>query len=400
MIRKQDGFTMVELMITMVIFVLVIVAASNIFTTMLTQFKQQSRIAESNIEGNVNLEYFRSEIQKAGFGLPWVLNGINYNEAQNDGTTPWVDTLLNDDNGGANSNPPRAVVFEDNIGFNGSDVIAIKATNIAMNEASQNFTSQSNYDEIIDLPVNWAGSGDDLQAGDNIIVIKMIDGKDYVVLQNDGATCYTAFPPAGGFLPVIYSNNTYLIYGISPNGTAPRMPFNRADFYVRKPTTANSLPQRCAAGNPTNNPNNGTGILYKGVVNHTDGNLTEYQLLDCVADMQMYFGLDTNEDGELDTTSNSLAGMDASAIRKRLKEIRVFILAQEGQKDPDYVFNNFTGSPAAPYNNACPGACPTCIHVGDATCLGGDFDLAANITDYQRYRWKVYTMIIQPYNLR
>ena len=74
MIRREEGFTLVELMITMVVFVLVIAAASSIFSSLLNQFKQQSKIIESNIEGVVGLEMMRVDVQQAGFGLPWFVD--------------------------------------------------------------------------------------------------------------------------------------------------------------------------------------------------------------------------------------------------------------------------------------------------------------------------------------
>ena len=47
--RSEAGFTLTELLITMVVFVLAIAAASQMFTDF-NQFKQQSR-TETNIEG-------------------------------------------------------------------------------------------------------------------------------------------------------------------------------------------------------------------------------------------------------------------------------------------------------------------------------------------------------------
>ncbi len=86
MIRREAGFTLIELLITMVIFILVIAAGSQIFTGLLTQFKQQSKIAETNIEGIVGLEILRQDIEHAGYGLPWVIpTGVTYSEASSHG---------------------------------------------------------------------------------------------------------------------------------------------------------------------------------------------------------------------------------------------------------------------------------------------------------------------------
>ena len=71
MVKRQEGFSLIELMITMVVFLLAIAAASNVFTGLLTQFKQQSKIAETNIEGAVGLEILRRDLESAGYGVPW-----------------------------------------------------------------------------------------------------------------------------------------------------------------------------------------------------------------------------------------------------------------------------------------------------------------------------------------
>ncbi len=67
---QSGGFTLVELMITMIIFVLAIAAASQIFVGLLNQFKQHSNIAETNIEGIIGLEMLRADIQQVVLACP------------------------------------------------------------------------------------------------------------------------------------------------------------------------------------------------------------------------------------------------------------------------------------------------------------------------------------------
>ncbi len=108
------------------------------------------------------------------------------------------------------------------------------------------------------------------------------------------------------------------------------MPFNRADYYV---STSVTRPGRCAPG---------TGILMKAVVNQLDGGFSgsSLPLLDCVADMQVVTYLDTDLNGQAETPSTGLsvaAGPGAAqTIRDQLKEVRVYILAHEGQRDTSY----------------------------------------------------------------
>ncbi len=49
-------------------------------------------------------------------------------------------------------------------------------------------------------------------------------------------------------------------------------------------------------------------------------------------------------------------------IRTRSKNVQVYILAHEGQKDTNFTFNNFTGG-------------GTSVIVGRSAALGRDFDL-------------------------
>jgi prepilin-type N-terminal cleavage/methylation domain-containing protein len=118
--KREDGFTLVELLVAMVMFVMVISAASQVFTSLLTQFKQQSKIVETQVEGLLGLEILRYDIEHAGFGLPWRMGGAAYLEAgfPGEGKTSYVDRNFNDgppdncthgsDAAGA-SNPPGAI---------------------------------------------------------------------------------------------------------------------------------------------------------------------------------------------------------------------------------------------------------------------------------------------------
>ena len=104
-------------------------------------------------------------------------------------------------------------------------------------------------------------------------------------------------------------------------------------------------------------------------------------LLDCVADMQVIFRRDLDGDGVPENWTEDISASLAPAIRTQVKEVRVFILAHEGQRDPDYQH---------------PESSP---HVGDPG-YGRDLNLsAAGITNWQNYRWKIYTLVVKLDNL-
>ncbi len=374
------GFTLVELMIAMVAFVFVIAAASQMLTGLLTQFKQQSKISETNIEGIIGLEILRHDLEHAGYGLPWVISGTNYNEATNaalcDAGT--VDPSTYND---STTNPPRAIVSGNNNCTNSSDYLVIKAVNVAGNDPSRKSTRLISTAPYVRT---WTPSSENLNLDptDRVIVISGGAGSSLRELIESGGTFYTTYnnvinAPWQPSEPSEYR----IVYGINDNSaSAPRMPFNRADYYIATPIVPL---ERCAVG---------TGVLYKATLNHGSGALnTPMPILDCVADMQVVYAMDNDEDGDFengtggDAYTNSLAGLTAQQIRTRVKEVQVYILAHEGQRDPNFTFNNFTGA-----GNS--------VIVGRSSVFGNDFDLTT-ITDYENYRWKVYTISVHTENL-
>jgi prepilin-type N-terminal cleavage/methylation domain-containing protein len=388
MIKRQDGFTMVELLITMVIFVFTIAAASSIFVPLLTQFKQQSKIAETQIEGAVGLDLLRRDLEQAGFGLPWVIPDLLlYNEATG------ASAAYNELAPGGTSNPPRAIVAiaaGQDTGFNGSDYLVIKATSVATNDAVMKWAYV--VEETAGSTVKtWGKSVEDLNATDRAIVMIPSRGTNNQRILVDNAGVFSVeFQdiPNSAFSPGIL-NDLYLIYGVDPD-TDLRMPFNRAEYYIRGAGGGFTPPPRCAPG---------TGVLMKSLINQADGARGNgMPLLDCVADMQMVYQLDRDGNGEIDAATSMLtdttgAVLTARQIREQLKAVRVYILAHEGQKDNTY--NAATIYPAGTVDLPEVG-------INDpGEGIGSTFNFATRgVTDWQRYRWKIYRIVVKPNNLR
>ncbi len=366
--RRESGFTLIELLIVMAIFGMVIAGVTQMFTSTLTQFKQQGKIAESNIEGIIGLELLRVDIENAGFGLPWRMSsGVSYAEASAAGASEY-----NDAKSSAPMDAPRALVSGDGVGTNGSDVLVIKATNVARSAASQKWT----YINQDDDPKIWDAAAEDLVGSDRVIVISpgTDDGNRRTLVDSSGiwAVRYdarTGFTPGSGY---------NFVYGVDPD-TDLRMPFNRADYYISK---TEGVPMYCA-------PN--TGVLLKSVISQNDGYRRDpMPLLDCVADMQVAFRLDRDGDGTVDSggtpvlTKPSGGNLTAEEIRNQVKEVRVYILAHEGQKDKSYTHPTTDGK-------ICVGEM-----VGSLCSFGKELNLGAEVN----YRWKLYTLIVKPKNLK
>ncbi len=356
MMNRERGFTLIELLIVMLIFAFVMAGSTDLFVGLLRGYKQQGKIAQSNIEGIIGLDMLRRDIDSAGLGLPWRISGITYQEATDADATAYNDST---------SNPPRAIVNGDGVGpdISGADYLVVKAVNVAGNTACAKWT------ELTSLgTTSWTPSTENLDTADRVIVVSpgtpsAFNSRTLVAMTNFSGVSAFATP-----------GETRIVYGVDP-GSDLRMPFNRADYSI---STA-AVPRRCASG---------TGVLIKRVVSQSNGGFNDtntFPLLDCVADMQVSFKLDRNGDGTFSYTTvlNDLSGtpLTAQQLQNQLKEVRVDILAHEGQIDNSYTYNKGT------------------VLVGQDAALGRNFDLTA-IPNWQNYRWKVYTLIVTPSNLR
>ena len=349
--RRQRGFTLVEVMISLVILALVMSAVSTFFLGSMEQFKRQSRIAQTGMDSLIGLELLRKDIEHAGYGIPW--NNIpSYSDAASG---------ILDDSGVA----PRGIASVNGGGWNGSDYLVVKAANAGMSDASRKWTTL----QVGDVKRAWTtvpADAENLGTTDRVIVLAPgTNGTNWRSLVVP-AGWSTTFNNTSAFAPVAAAD-TRVVYGIDGPDTNPlRMPFNRADYFL---STAN-VPQRCA-------PN--TGVLVKSVVRHSDGALdTELPLLDCVAAMQIWYDRDTDGDGAVDTASDDITALSAQEVREQVKQVRVSLLAHEGLFDRKYTH---------PVSSIPVGGVP--VDLTDGAFLGNG----------QNYRWKVYTLSVTPQDL-
>ncbi|MHC4434100.1 MAG: PilW family protein [Planctomycetota bacterium] len=354
MLKREDGFNLVELMVAMSVFILVIASSSNVFVGTLQQFKQQSKIAETTMEEVIGLNILRRDIEHAGFGIPWVIppTAVGYAEG---GPAATID---------APAAPPRAIIGGNNTELNASDRLVVKATNVAVNGVAQTWT------RLGAGPATRNGlSGNTFAANDGVVVITpgTSTANNRALVVDGGGIFAAAYAGTGALAPT--DVQTFLIYGITDQGAGFAMPFNRADYYI----SAANVPAQCA-------PN--TGVLVKDEMDPTDGtSLGALPLIDCVADMQVAYRLDNSGDGVIDTSADTLAGLTARQIRERVKEVRFYILAHEGQMDPSYTH------------------APLAITLGENLENGFHGTNPFDVSAVPNYRWKAYTLVVRPGNL-
>lgn len=395
-IEFEGGFSLIELIVVMGLLGIVLALATTNFTTLLGSLKGESKIAETETETIVGLEILRQDIENAGYGLPWHVNDINgdgnfsndwgflndYVEADSVTVCNTTNNISAYNDGSTNAThrrPPRAILSGNNVCSDGSDYLVIKSTVVRNEDESQKWTYLWNNGASISVN-SWPSSSENMAGTTKIIAINPKQNKIDNVLMTYGAS--NSFYSQVSSATTNYSprpSEVYLLFGVGPDNQL-RMPFNRADYYISR----NNPPSRCA---------NGTGVLEKATLNHADGRLGDYSpLLDCVADMQVVYGLGPSAGEAVSCYTNDIFGLDAQAIRERVKEVRVYILAHEGQMDRNYRFGNNI------VRVGDGGGLPGCDPITDIV-LGRDFDLSG-IANYQNYRWKVYTLVILPDNLK
>jgi len=402
MIRENKGFTLVEMLVTMAVFVVVIAIAGNSFNAILGHTTKLFRSEESNIEGMVGLEIMRHDIQQAGFGLFTEPMTTSYNEAAAAPASAYNDEP---------TNVPRPIVVGNNIAtatdtsdtaslkydlLAGSDYLSIKAANVGRNRVSQKWT-YLHYTSNDVYPNIWRSAAENFSNNDRVVLLRrqMSASNQTVTVQQDrNGDYYHAYSNSAFSHLTSSGSSLFTVYGLDSSPTTPRMPFNRSDYFVSRPQDTSQIPPVCA-------PNSGT--LYKTTVNQSDGKLNYVPILDCVADMQIVLGWDINGDSMIDTYSNAdgsqvsgtgtttqvQAAIAQSAnnsstiipnIRNSLKIVKVYILAQQGRLDPGYT----STSP---------------ITVGDISesSLTKNYNVAA--AGWLNYHWKLYRIIARPKNL-
>jgi len=394
--RDKRGFTLTELIVVMAIFLTVIMITATAFKTIVNSSSQQSKSVETQIEGIVGLEVLRADLEHTGFGLPWAFQApVTYEEATDASTIPasfWPSgqspASFNDAVNAAPGNVPRAIL-SGNTTFNkdsndiGSKYLVIKSTMAVANDTSKKWRTVAFDKDGVRVTRPWDVTERDFSSDERVIVVKnsLMTTPPTRQLAASASTVFSATFGNYTTLTVPHLNgDTFEIYGVNPD-TDLRMPFNRADYYVRRPT---KVPKSCMESP-------GVGILYKSTVIQGSGGLAPLggmPLLDCVADMQVVYGLDNDGAGRVNQYLGAPAttvSPTAADIRNQLREIRVYILAQEGLKDVLFTY---------------PSETVTVGEVLNGILRGRVFNLKDRLgPDYKYYRWKVYTIVVRPKNL-
>lgn len=275
--ENNKGVTLIELLVTLVILSVTLSAVYLTYNSILVDFKQQTKVSETQIDKDLGLEILRLDLEHLGYGIA---ADTDNKSIEFDGTTLTVRSTINS-------------TSSDTFGF-------------ALVNCTSGTNSSYRIDEVVEKP------GDD-----NVTKIRdfvVINIHNYSFEENrlnfniKTANLYTPCTDKATYIMFPYSNT-------AASGCSGQ--FCNKIFY--KLSTTQNL--------DTCNP--GTKNLLRGV-----GNAAGMPVLNCVADFEARFQLDNNSDGIPEVTQNTL-NINNSDMKK-LKLVDIYLLVQDGQKDRKY----------------------------------------------------------------
>ncbi len=344
LIGNEKGVTFVELLVTLAIFSVVMASVYSIYTTQIKHTTREFRLAESEMELGIAKTIIDRDLMMAGYGIA--------------------------DDYGALAITPLPMNADDAVSLTTYDSLSLRGTAIGiLSHSSQGWT----YITSMGPPVTfktWNDNRENISVGDKVIYIEPNTRE----ILTTGSTAIFTYPT----IPSEADKGT-LVYGLhSESAVLP--------YYTVQYLMGGTPPSTCATG---------TLNLLRAESRNEDPPLpgARRPILNCVMDFQVAFGLDTDENGTIDVWDPISAGdfqinsYDITALKRRVKQVRVYILVQEGNRDTDYAYSN----PDSPGS-------PNTIRVGDnALATGRDITLTA---EQRRYRWRVISLNVTPRNLR
>ncbi len=359
----NQGFTLVEILITLAVFGVVMSGVYGAYTSQLSHTGREYKLAAAEMEHDIVGNFLERDIDMAGYGL-----------ADDYGSTPFAPVAAAAQNGtlGPPANP------------NAPDTLTLMGTALGLDSRAAQAWTYVTTSSSPPVFQSWGDPRENLKIGDQAVIMDpatktlRTEGTGKWLYKFNGVNAHPTTPPTASPGDNL-TNPTVgtLVYGLqSSSGTAPTLPYYVVRYGLDKPLTN---PATCAPG---------TQYLMRSESIDSTAPSPPLSggdpLQACVLDFQVAFALDSDDDGAVNAPYDDGGGTakfyDAPTLRKRLKQIVVYMLVQSGQRDRGYTY------PLAK------------VRVGDAALgTGRDLDLTA---DQRKYRWKLITKRITLRNLR
>jgi prepilin-type N-terminal cleavage/methylation domain-containing protein len=372
--NNKSGITLIELLIVLSVFSVVMAGLYSAYRTLMVQGVKEFRKTASSVELDIAGGILERDLMMAGYGL-----AEDYS---------LVTAVV----------PPYPVAAQATEGGAIPDTLTLRGTAIGMgSRAAQGWT----YVYKAAVGVNptfqtWNDQREDVNKDDGVLIMEPSTKK---ILALPASDCFFTFNGNNNNVTSTSTSQPYpfnnvfqegtVLYGFYSTTTPPIATQLQYDvvYSTSAPGPANVL-STCEPGTRTLRRSETKG-----------GGATVSPLFNCVLDFQVALGLDTDENGSIDLWDNggvvaqTWGGITSSKVlNRRLKQIRVYILVQDGMRDPTYTYSN----PDPAY-----AATPNTIRVGDLTLTGGAVGRDVVLTPAQRqYRWKMISFAVTPRNIR
>lgn len=360
--KNKYGFSLIELLIVMAIFAVVMAGLYAATSVQLREGVKEYRLAESEMELGISKNIIERDINMAGYGL--------------------MDDYDFDDDGTPNFNPRAAGATNDN-----PDTLTLMGTALGLaSRAAQGWAPAQSVAATVPSFLTFNDAREDVRANDRIIIMDpntkglVGDGAEWRFKYNTTTPKIVRLSDDTAFTQSFVGMT---VYGISHDGTTADItqPYYAVRYYL-----GGTPPTLCATG---------TQNLLRAESKTSASPAGGEPMLNCVLDFQVALGLDTNEDGTIDSWDNggvTAQGYSSKDLNKRLKQVRAYALVQAGNRDQSYTYSN----PDPAYAST-----PDKIRVGDLYLQGGATGREVQLTAEQRkYRWKVVTFAVTPRNTR
>ena len=392
MAESCRGFTLIELLIVITLFALVMAALQQTFSAQVRMgIMREYRLAEAEMELGIVKTIITRDLSMAGHGLPEI-----------------IDSALR---------PALKVVsgVEGTNSDDGPDTLILRGMAIGReSRAAQGWTYQDEDILTHSLALKeWNDARENLQPNDAVILMDptirklkyMFPSGDWVFRYNGPSSVVTSLSGTPG-ISVSPGDVLYGFYNTGSSATLPKQPYYAVRYYLGGET----FPATCAPG---------TRSLMRAE-SRTDAAPSGGEgrhILNCVLDFQVALGIDEgnladkvdDRDGMISFWDNGGVAFTAAAgpadaalaidnnsnlfrnLNKNLRQIRVYVLVQDGNRDQGYFYSN----PDPAYSDK-----PNKIRVGELGLQGGPVGRDVTLTDEQRrYRWRVLSIAVTPRNI-
>ncbi|MFY9328277.1 MAG: PilW family protein [Georgfuchsia sp.] len=366
--RRNAGFSLVEILISVVIGLIGILMMTQMTANWETRKRSSTSAGDAQISGSIALYRLEQDIRQAGFGFGTSANvGCTVTAYDSNRTTPafnfpMVPLAINDGAGGA---PDTITVLYGDSSTMSGDLSFTSSTSTSKRTKTRNGISKG---ELLIAVQNAVTCGlieiTDNTDADNLTINH--NSGNYVDAQGVAATA--RYNAAGG-LGIAFTNGTLYNMGLAPRNNVWQINIDALE---------------------SRNELNLTG----------DGDDDWVQVADGIINLQAVYGLDTNNDTIIDTWQATAPGAWST-----VRAVRIALLARGQQYEKAAVYRYPDGS----LPNDCTAATvPPCTPAAPAWA-GGDFVMTnldgtadsnpGDANDWRHYRYRVYETVIPLRNM-